>query len=147
MGKGMVTERFFEVIRMAQSVHVISSHKSVVDVIQRLVPPDNVEFIEIPGERLRVSEGNIAVNSEMSNHYPVHYENVLDSINLSAKPGSLWLIGAGVLANLYCMRVRENGGVALDLGTLIDLYAGEKGRGFPSHLEKHVNTQVASLRA
>ena len=145
---GIASDRFFDVIRMAQSVHVISSRKSFVDLIKCIVPAENVEFIEIPGERLRVAElGDISVESAISSHYPTRYEQVLDNINLSAKPGSLWLIGAGLLAKLYCMRVRENGGVALDLGSLVDLYAGKKSRTFPSQLVECVETQVASLKA
>jgi len=144
---GMASDRFFDVIRTAQSVHIISCRKSFVDLVKLLVPAENIEFIEIPGERLRVAEpGNDSVLSEVSSHYPVRYQQVLDKINLSTKPGSLWLIGAGLLANLYCMRVKEKGGVALDLGSLIDLYAGIKSRWFPSHLEEHVKAQIAALR-
>ena len=144
---GIASEYFFDVIRLAQSVHVISSHKSFVDLIKRIVPAEKVEFIEIPGERLRVAKsGDISVLAEQSFHYPTRYKQVLNSINLTAKPGSLWLIGAGLLAKLYCMRVRKNGGVALDLGSLIDLYSGIKSRSFPPRVVECVEAQVASLK-
>ena len=145
---GFASEAFFDVIHCAQSLHIISSRMSFADLIQRLVPSKDVEFIPIPGERPRVTEvGDTSVLPEASNHYPVRYKQVIDNIDLSAKPGSLWLIGAGLLAKLYCMRVRNNGGVAVDLGSMVDLYAGVNSHGFPLQLVQRVEAQVASLRS
>jgi len=144
---GMASERFFDIIRMAQSVHIISSRKSFVDLIKCIIPAENIEFIEIPNYDFFVECEDALVTAEVAtNHYPTRYEQVLGNINLSAKPGSLWLIGAGFLAKLYCMRVRKNGGVALDIGSLIDLYAGIKSRKFPPDLVESVEAQIATLK-
>ena len=145
---GLASDRFFDVIRMAKSVHVISSREAFADLIQRVLPTTDVEFMPIPGERLRVSEsGDTTIEAEASSHYPIRYQAILEGIDASAKPGSLWLIGAGLLAKIYCMRVRQNGGVALDLGSLVDLYAGVNSRGFPPQLVQRVAAKVAEVKA
>jgi hypothetical protein len=45
-----------------------------------------------------------------------------------AWPGQAFLIGAGVLGKVYCHRVKELGGVAIDVGSLIDAWAGVESR-------------------
>ena len=141
---GLSSDRFFEVIRSAHSLHLISSRRQFLEVMQRVAPSLNIHLIEIPGERLRVSHGgDTSVQPDASSHFPVRFHEVLDEISASVVPGSLWLIGAGFLAKLYCMRIRDLGGVALDLGSLIDLYSGVNSRGFPDSLVHRINEHLS----
>lgn len=45
------------------------------------------------------------------------------------EPGEVFLVGAGVFGKDLCIRVRELGGIALDMGSAMDRIAGKKTRG------------------
>ena len=140
---GLVSDRFFDVVRCASSLHLISSRQEFASLMHKVAPSLPINFIPIPGERLRVSRaGDARVESEASTHFPDRYYQVIDEISQTAAPGSLWLIGAGLLAKLYCMRIREMGGVALDLGSLIDIYSGVNSRGFQESMVERIQSRV-----
>ena len=55
------------------------------------------------------------------------YINQLEDIlsqRLVEFPGMLYLIGAGLYGKLYCQLAKSQGGVALDLGSLLDAWVG-----------------------
>ena len=56
-------------------------------------------------------------------HFPVAFDEVNRMIDTIAA-GELVLIGAGFLGKLYALRVKERGGIALDVGSLLDLWMG-----------------------
>jgi len=57
-------------------------------------------------------------------HYPVIYEETLVWIERQASPGRLFLVGAGILGKIYCDAIRRRGGVAVDVGSVMDLCGG-----------------------
>ncbi len=60
-------------------------------------------------------------------HWPDGYAAVLERITL-VEPGELVLVGAGVLGKIYCGAVRRRSGVAIDVGSLLDGWAGVRSR-------------------
>lgn len=60
---------------------------------------------------------------EGSKWYPDHYHTVRDRMRVS--PGSLFLVSAGVLGKALCAIVKARGGVALDIGSAVDVWAGK----------------------
>ncbi|WP_172820910.1 hypothetical protein [Cyanobium sp. NIES-981] len=54
-------------------------------------------------------------------HYPHYFERFAAWADTHVRPGRLFLVGAGILGKIYCDRIRERGGVALDLGSVLDL--------------------------
>lgn len=92
-------------------------------VIAPLLPPaleGRVAWQPIPGEH-----GHHPAAAGAA-HYPEVYHHTLAWIEGQAKPGRLFLVGAGLLGKLYCAAIRRRGGVAIDVGSLIDL-CGERG--------------------
>lgn len=45
------------------------------------------------------------------------------------EPGEIFLVGAGILGKELCLRIRELGGIALDMGSCLDGLAGKVTRG------------------
>lgn len=60
-------------------------------------------------------------------HYPDQYAAVRDRLTVP-EPGALFLVGAGVLGKVYCAWIRELGGVAIDVGSVLDGWAGVASR-------------------
>jgi len=45
------------------------------------------------------------------------------------RPGAVFLVAGGLLGKLYCARVRQLGGIALDIGAIADAWMGYNTRG------------------
>ena len=60
-------------------------------------------------------------------HYPAVYERTLAAIDQHIAPGDLVLVGAGILGKIYCEAVRQRGGIAVDVGSILDLCGGHGG--------------------
>ncbi len=56
-------------------------------------------------------------------HWPDGFNRVMDTLSV-AYPGQLFLVGAGILGKIYCQRIKSLGGVALDVGSVLDAWAG-----------------------
>ena len=90
-------------------------------VIAPLLPPTlagHAAWQPIPGEH-----GHHA-RAEGPAHYPLIYEETLAWIDHQAAPGRLFLVGAGILGKIYCDAIRRRGGVAIDVGSVMDLCGG-----------------------
>lgn len=61
-------------------------------------------------------------------HYPEFHAALLD--RLVVHPGELFLIGAGPNGKVYCDAVKRAGGVALDIGSVFDGWAGVPSRSY-----------------
>jgi len=63
-------------------------------------------------------------------HYPDYFNKVqkwMDHFNKDGEP-HLLLVGAGVIGKIYCNWWRDRGGIAFDVGGVIDIFAGPKSR-------------------
>lgn len=81
-----------------------------------------------------LSEAEIAALTRRNVHLTTRCPELLDHDIprlMRQRPGLVVLIGAGILGKLYCARVRALGGVAIDLGSMMDLWAGLKTRENP----------------
>jgi hypothetical protein len=71
------------------------------------------------------------------------YRQVLEWIEQTVRPGQLVLVGGGLLGKIYVGAIQAQGGVGLDVGSVIDLCDGHTGhRG-----EHRLNPYLASLAA
>ena len=66
-------------------------------------------------------------------HWPTGFETVMAGLTVE-RPGQPFLVGAGPLGKIYCARIKQLGGVALDVGSLLDGWAGVDSR---SRIARH----------
>ena len=75
-------------------------------------------------------EAKFSTNTTGQKHYPDQFlaiEKWMDrAINCE---GALCLVGAGVVGKIYCNWFRDRGGVAMDVGSVMDSFAGYQTRG------------------
>lgn len=71
-------------------------------------------------------------------HYPTQFSRIPRWMEVQAAnfPGSLLLVGAGVIGKIYCNWWRDLGGVAMDVGGAMDIWAGRITRGPERGLDK-----------
>lgn len=60
-------------------------------------------------------------------HYPEHFERIKSSINVEYN-GMPYLVAAGLIGKGYCAEIQQQGGIALDIGALIDCWDGRYSR-------------------
>ncbi|MBW5799004.1 hypothetical protein [Halomonas elongata] len=84
------------------------------------------DIITIPGQYI-VEKGELKRSL-----YPDFYQKtLLDIFDLQLK-GKLCLVGAGLAGKVYCSKIAAMGGVALDVGSMMDAWAGKKARKYHS---------------
>lgn len=62
-------------------------------------------------------------------HYPEAYGNACDWIKEIDAKGKLLLVGGGIVGKSYCEKWKQQGGVAFDIGSVFDDFAGRITRG------------------
>ena len=67
-------------------------------------------------------------------HYPDGYRELYETLEVPF-PGALFLVGAGAFGKIYCHWIKQRGGVAIDVGSICDSWAGvgRIGRGLGVH--------------
>lgn len=56
-------------------------------------------------------------------HYPDGFNEIGETLEVPY-PGALFLVGAGICGKIYCRWIKERGGVAVDVGSMFDSWAG-----------------------
>jgi len=62
-------------------------------------------------------------------HYPEIFYELIDNISVPYI-GAVFLVGAGVLGKIYCDVIKSKGGIALDIGSILDAWAEVPSRAF-----------------
>lgn len=86
----------------------------------------SVNHLVIPGRALDND------NFENTNHYPNMYESICARLKANDLSGKLFLVGAGPLGKSYCDLIKEQNGVALDIGAVFDSWINHFTR--PEHV-------------
>ena len=106
----------------------------------RDVGPALADFLEIPDDRaytVRVPEEG-HTGRKGTDHWPDGFQRTVQQImGLGNLRGELWLVGAGILGKTYCAIIKARGGVALDVGSLFDGWAGVVSRSYLSDGTKY----------
>lgn len=99
-----------------ESIGLISSKTTLATDLKSLLDI-NVNFYQVP---------DIYWISQQA-HFPDVFNSVMDDLKVEF-PGQLFLVGAGICGKLYCQRIRELGGVALDIGSVCDAWVNVPSR-------------------
>jgi tetratricopeptide (TPR) repeat protein len=111
---------YAELLSGINFVGVISPHPGLAAKLARY--HGIVTFAEyiVPGEsRLPAdARGTTAVP-----HFPDRYHEIMAGL-LVPRPGAIFLVAAGLLGKIYCHRIQQLGGIALDIGSVVDAWMG-----------------------
>lgn len=81
----------------------------------------NCNLVKIPPQS---SDSNMVLN----NHPDIHLDILKQIREKSAN--NLWLVGAGFYGKIYCTEIKKYGGIAIDVGSVIDAWVGINSRGY-----------------
>lgn len=121
---------FHEMLKGLQELYCITC-RPIGDRISKVFGVPSVEIIQIPAEEFRYHSKNSGLdkyNTEtcggLSHHFDVRFQEVCDWIGTTDIAGKVFLVGAGGLGKIYCMLIKQRGGLAYDIGALFDGWAG-----------------------
>lgn len=116
-------------IRDSVNVTLITS-RDIAPGFRRKFNKPHTRQITIPGEARWMGVGE-------RRHVPDVYNELIQTLEIRER-GELFLIGAGLATKKYCQVVRDRGGIALDLGSVFDLWAGAATRtGFEEQMHNY----------
>lgn len=87
----------------------------------------------IPGQAVNEKQGLAAPL------YPGEYDRIVAEIAARAEPGVVWLVAAGLAGKAFCAIAAAGGAVALDVGSVMDVWYGRGVRPYQTSafVEKH----------
>jgi len=56
-------------------------------------------------------------------HFPDRFHAIMAELRVP-RPGAVFLVAAGLLGKIYCHRIRQLGGIAIDVGSVVDAWMG-----------------------
>jgi hypothetical protein len=104
---------------------VVSPHPDLAERLQRRLGIETVRSYDIPGEG-RLQRPRDAL--DRGRHFPEFYDELMAGLTVP-RQGAVFLVAGGLLGKIYCDRIRNLGGIALDIGALADAWMGINSRG------------------
>lgn len=140
----LVDGDFDQIFALADDVHLITSRRITAELAERYSLGKIITHY-VPEEFLYAGDRDQFYKQVP--HFPTRYfqiERELDAVG----PRTLCLVGAGVLGKLYCNLVKDRGGVALDIGSVFDAWAGTYTRSqFRSAIANDVDAKFVLVSA
>lgn len=82
------------------------------------------------GDVVTISVPEEAHTSGTFNDHPEKFSSIRGLVRREAGPGALVLVGAGLFGKIYCDDAKQGGAVAIDVGSLFDMWAGVQSRSY-----------------
>jgi len=112
------------ILQAARSCSVVCSHPDIAGALQRRFNREVCQVVLIPAEEKYQHRSPGGVHQS---HYPAVFEELRRTLTVR-EPGELFLVAAGILGKSYCAWIKQRGGIALDVGSMIDLWCGFRTR-------------------
>ncbi|HYH19205.1 MAG TPA: glycosyltransferase [Azospirillum sp.] len=101
-------------------VSLVTCHPALPAVLARRFGVDVGQVYRIPHEAKYAAQFGYADAGE---HYPDAFRDLERTLAVRA-PGEVFLVAAGFLGKMYCDWIKARGGVALDVGSVVDHWCG-----------------------
>ena len=104
-------------LRMTKDIGLISCLPDLPMLLRSRFGLESVELFKIPGERY--SQTLLSGEALAGEHFPFVYWEIVRRLS-QPHNGRVFLIAAGTLAKFYAAVIKRHGGIALDIGSLVD---------------------------
>jgi hypothetical protein len=111
------------ILSTTKFVGLVTCRTNILEKFQAKYKIETVKCYEIPEEQTH------AALSIRLPHFPHRYEELLRLIEVPFK-GAPFLVGGGILGKVYCSHIKNLGGIAIDIGSIFDVWAGISNRSY-----------------
>ncbi|EAQ29018.1 hypothetical protein NAP1_15503 [Erythrobacter sp. NAP1] len=125
---------YAEIIGSAESVITVSTYDSLPEKLSSAfgIERSRIDWIGVPTQAVFVP----TKERQDTRHYPDGMERILTEIR-SLNRQSLVLVAAGLLGKHYCTVAKECGHIAIDIGSIPEIWLGIEARGLsPDYIER-----------
>jgi hypothetical protein len=112
---------YTDILRGTSQLGLISCYPELPGKLRTAFGTEHVMFFPIPNQVSNTGK------RPAPPHYPDIFETIMQSLT-GIGEGQLVLVAAGILGKIYCNRVKQCGGIALDIGSVADLWMGQRAR-------------------
>ena len=116
-----------EILRGEARIGLISVYPELAEKLQSTLEIDSVRFIKVPTQAALQSVSE----RKNSGHYPDEMERIISEIVVDF-PGMIFLVAAGLLGKKYATEIKSRGGIAIDIGSIAEVWMGIEARGLSS---------------
>lgn len=109
----------WDVVHGAPFCGLVSCH-ALSSTLKQALAIGHVEEYFVPGERGYQRSCDTP-------HYPDRYRELEERLSIPYR-GAFFLVGAGPLGKIYCQWIKDRGGIAVDIGSVMDGWAGMRTR-------------------
>ena len=109
-----------EVVRDEHRIGLITATDNLPDTIAAECHVEEITTVLLPGQHSVFHQ---------ERHFPDHHDRIKGEIQVT-HPGMVFLIGAGPPGKVYADIVRRGGGIALDVGSVLDCWSGRMTRDY-----------------
>jgi hypothetical protein len=114
---------YSKILSMAESIGVIATYPELAAKLSSCFSMQNVFFHKVPTQAVFIKTDDRA----NTNHYPKAMEQIVAEINPPKR--AVYLVAAGLLGKHYCNVIKSRGGVAIDIGSVAEIWLGIQARG------------------
>jgi len=105
-----------------EKIAIVSSRKEIAKTMSEALGIDVIQYV--------IPDKHELQNKQSQRHYPTAYNKLIKSINVEFK-GMIFIVAGGLVGKGYCQAIKSKGGVALDLGGVVDAWVGKLSRPAP----------------
>lgn len=121
-----------ELLKYAHRISVITCYPNLLSTMEKAFAINPGKTILIPPQALNIS------STPENIHYPNRFEEIINSELIdNVENGELFLVSAGLLGKYYCSVIKDQGGMAIDIGSLADVWLGQSVRNY--HKSSFIN--------
>jgi hypothetical protein len=122
-----ITTHVVRLIQAAGNVSSITCYPGLMARLHRAAGVSDGEVIPIPPQA--GNEGRAPEDA----HFPVRFDEISDALAGKDLSGRLFFVAAGLLGKAYCRLIKCQGGMAIDVGSIVDVWEGRRVRPYHTH--------------
>jgi hypothetical protein len=109
-----------DILRGQQFLGFVGCHEQLAPELGRHHSIAATRTYRIPGENGRPQ---LPAELRVRGHFPGIFHEIMQTLEVPFR-GAVFLVAAGVCGKVYCARIKELGGIAIDIGSLADCWLG-----------------------
>ena len=112
---------YFSLLKGQKFIGLITCYDELGPLIQARTEASEVRSLLVP------MQASIANVHRDIRHYPEVFHEIMGNIDPPYQ-GAIYIVAAGILSKPYCTRIKERGGIAIDVGSVADIWMGTASR-------------------
>jgi hypothetical protein len=112
---------YVDLLRGLPYLGFVTCYPQLAGLLQARTGVTRTETVAVP------MQASIAKVHRDIRHYPDAYPGILDQLR-PPHEGAVYIVAAGILSKGYCTTIKERGGIAIDVGSVADVWMGSRTR-------------------